>query len=58
MGKTSWQVKDRYNKKAYKRFASQIKPDLFERIDKYCKEQGLSRSQFLAKAIDLMEKEQ
>lgn len=57
MGKTSWQVKAKYNKKAYKSFSSQIKPDLFERIDKYCKERGLSRSQFLAKAIDLMEKE-
>ena len=57
MGKTSWEAKDRYNRKAYKRFVSQIKPDLFERIDKYCKAQGLSRSQFLAKAIDLMEHE-
>lgn len=57
MGKTSWEVKAKYNKKAYRSFSTQIKPDLFERIDKYCKEQGLSRSQFLAKAIDLMEQE-
>ena len=57
MGKTSWEVKAQYNKKAYRSFSTQIKPELFERIDKYCKAQGLSRSQFLAKAIDLMEHE-
>lgn len=32
-------------------FNVQIKPELFEKIDSYCKENGLSRSQFLELAI-------
>lgn len=55
MAETSWQVKAKYNKKAYKSFSTQIKPELFNRIDNYCKENNLSRSQFLTKAIDLLE---
>lgn len=58
MGKTSSQVKARYNKKAYKQFNVQIKPDLFNSIDAYCKENGLSRSQFLQRAIDALTKAQ
>lgn len=52
MGKTSSAVKYKYNQKAYKAFNVQIKPELFERIDSYCKENKLSRSQFLQLAID------
>ena len=52
MGKTSWEVKAKYNKKAYIRFTSDIKSDLFNRIDAYCKENNLSRSQFLTLAIE------
>lgn len=51
---TSWQVKNRYNEKAYKRFQSQIKPDLFEEIEDYMKLHGLSRSQFLKLAIEAL----
>lgn len=51
MGYTSSEVKYRYNKKTYKAFNVQIKPELFEKIDSYCKENGLSRSQFLELAI-------
>ena len=57
MGATSTEVKYRYNKKAYKAFNVQIKPELFEKIDSYCKENGLSRSQFLEKAIDELKKQ-
>ena len=52
MGYTSTQVKARYNKKAYKQFNVQIKPELFNRIDDYCKLNNLSRSEFLLKAIE------
>ena len=52
MGYTSTQVKARYNKKAYKQFNVQIKPELFERIDDYCKSNNLSISEFLLKAIE------
>lgn len=55
MSETSWQVKAKYNKKAYKSFSTQIKPELFNRIDNYCQKHELSRSQFLTRAIDLLE---
>lgn len=54
---TSTAVKARYNKKAYKQFNVQIKPDLHEKITLYCEENNLSRSQFLALAIDTLKKQ-
>ncbi len=55
MGVTSTASKNKYNKKAYENFNVRLKPDLFARIDEYCKENNLSRSQFLQKAIDAFE---
>lgn len=52
MGHTSTAVKDRYNKKAYKQFNIKIKPDLYEKIDNFCKDKELSRSEFLTLAIE------
>ena len=52
MGVTSTASKNKYNKKAYENFNVRLKPELFTRIDDYCKENNLSRSQFLQKAID------
>lgn len=49
---TSTEVKNRYNKKAYKQFATKIKPALFEEIDAYREEHGLSRSEFLRLALE------
>ena len=57
MGKTSWEVKAKYNSKHYRNFSTRIKHELFEQIDNYCKENNLSRSQFLKLAIDTLEKE-
>lgn len=54
MGKTSSAVKYKYNKKAYKAFNVQIKPEIFDRIDRYCKENNISRSQFLLAAINIL----
>lgn len=51
---TSTAVKARYNKKTYKQFNVQIRPELFEKIDNYCKDNDLSRSQFLKNAIDIL----
>lgn len=56
MSNTSWQVKAKYNKKAYKQFACRIKPDLFEEINSYCEDNNLSKSQFLKIAIDKLKK--
>lgn len=49
---TSSSVKNRYNAKAYKRFNAAIKPDLYERIDEYIKTEGISRPEFLLRAIE------
>ena len=52
---TSTAVKYKYNSKTYKQFNVQIKPDLFDRIDAYCKSNNISRSEFLNRAITLLE---
>ena len=52
MGATSTASKSKYNKKAYENFNVRLKPELFERINEYCRNNNLSRSQFLQLAID------
>lgn len=54
MGATSTASKYKYNKKAYKAFNVQIKPEIFDRIDQYCKKNNISRSQFLLNAINTL----
>ena len=54
MGKTSWQVKAKYNKKTYKNFSTKIRPELLNDINKYCEENELSKPQFLKIAIDTL----
>lgn len=54
MSNTSSAVKRRYNQKAYKQYVAQLKPDLFERIIAYQEANGLSKPQFLLRAIDAL----
>ena len=54
MGATSTASKYKYNKKANKAFNVQIKPEIFDRIDQYCKKNNISRSQFLLNAINTL----
>ena len=49
---TSSAVKNRYNKKNYKNFRAAIKPELYERIDESLKQEGISRPEFLLRAIE------
>lgn len=58
MGATSTASKNKYNKKTYENFNVRLKPELFNKIDNYCKENGLSRSQFLEKAIETLKNKQ
>lgn len=58
LSKTSSEVKYRYNKKTYKAFNVQIKPELFEKIDNYCKQNNISRSMFLDIAINELSKQE
>lgn len=55
MGTSATKAKNKYNKENYKQFKVNLKPELFTRIDEYCKKHELSRSQFLTRAIDLLE---
>ena len=52
---TSTAVKQRYNEKACKKITVQVKPELAERIALYRDKEGISMSQFLQRAIDLLD---
>jgi hypothetical protein len=47
-------VKSRYNKKAYRQFAARVKPDLSQRIEDYTIKEGISKPEFLQRAIDCL----
>lgn len=44
-----------YNKEHYVRFSASVKPELKERIDDYCKNEKISKTEFLRRAIDMFE---
>lgn len=52
---TSSAVKSRYNAKAYRQFAARVKPDLSQRIEDYTAREGISKPEFLRRAIDILE---
>lgn len=54
--RTSWQVKARYNAKAYRSFSTRIKPELSGRIEEYLEREGLSKPEFLRLAVELLDK--
>jgi len=49
---TSTAVKNRYNAKAYRKFQAAVKPDLSQRIEEYTTKEGISKPEFLQRAID------
>ena len=51
MGKTSNEVKRRYNSKAYKKLSIEMKPEFYNMLDKYCKETGESKTGFICRMI-------
>ena len=56
--RTSTAVKRRYNEKHYKKFQAYIKIELHEKIIAYTSKKGISKSEFLQKAIELLDKEE
>ena len=52
---TSTAVKRRYNEKHYKRFQTDIKIELSDKITAYIEREGLSKPEFLQKAFDILE---
>lgn len=55
--RTSSEVKNRYNAKAYRKFQAMIKPELSKRIDEYIAAAGISKPEFLQRAIDILDKQ-
>lgn len=53
--KTSIAAVNRYNKKTYKNFGARLKPDLYERISNYTNKEGISKPEFLQRAINKLE---
>lgn len=49
--------KAKYNKEHYKNFCAQIQPDLMDRVNDYCKDMGISKPEFIRRAIEALEKE-
>ncbi len=45
-----------YTKKNYTPFSTVLKPDLAERVNDYCKNNKMSKAEFIALAIELMDK--
>lgn len=54
--KTSSAVKNRYNAKAYRKFQAAVKPDLSQRIEDYTTKEGISKPEFLERAINALDK--
>ena len=52
MSKTSWQVKQRYNNKMYKRVNADLPKDLVDAFKTKCKEKGDSQAQIIKVAIE------
>nr|DAK92750.1 MAG TPA: Replication regulatory protein [Caudoviricetes sp.] len=52
---TSSAVKRRYNAKTYDKFEAQLIPETSERIAAYCAAHKLSRSQFIERALDILD---
>ena len=54
--RTSSAVKNRYNAKAYRKFQAASKPDLSQRIEDYTTKEGISKPEFLERAINALDK--
>ena len=52
---TSSEVKDRYNKQHYRAYTAKVKFELFDALEAYQTKHGLSRPEFLAKALETLE---
>ena len=51
---TSSEVKRRYNEKHYKRFLADIKIEFFDELTEFIESEGISRSEFLARAFEAL----
>ncbi len=47
---------DKYQKEHYISIAARVKPDLAERVNVYCQNNHMSKAEFIAAAIDALDK--
>ena len=52
MSKTNWKVKDKYNKKNYRSFRTQITIDLAEKFAEKCKAEGISMTEVIKRGME------
>lgn len=57
MGKTSNEVKRRYNSKVYKKLTIEMKIEYYELLDALCKETNESKTGFICRMIEEKSKE-
>ena len=53
---TSTAVKRRYNEKHYKKFQTEIKIELYDKITEYTEKENISKSEFLSRAMEELSK--
>lgn len=47
----------KYKKEHYARFVADLPPELKKRVDDYCRETNISKTEFIRRAIDMFEKQ-
>lgn len=45
----------KYQKEHYARFVADLQPELKQRVDDYCKRAGISKTEFIRRAIEMFE---
>lgn len=45
----------KYQKEHYAKFSTILKPEEKQRVDDYCKKEGISKSDFIRRALDMLE---
>ena len=45
----------KYKKEHYARFVADLRPEEKQRVDNYCKKEGISKSDFIRRALDMLE---
>lgn len=46
-----------YKKEHYARFSADLKPEEKQRVDDYCKDEGISKAEFIRRALDILERQ-
>lgn len=46
-----------YKKEHYARFVADLKPEEKQRVDDYCKDEGISKAEFIRRALDILERQ-